>query len=129
MDTEKGCFRHRLRLPDFLWSGPLFVVGKNLGVKINILSMQRVAESESGYDLLTEAMEDGAKTVLQRNPPHESGDDERGTFILMFLDWQQGLILHVELGFDAYEKFLEKGKELFEMSMMDSFDLEGAKIQ
>ena len=99
-----------------------------MDIKVSILSMQRVAESKTGYEMLSEAMEDGAKTVFQRTPPQQSGDDERGTFVLMFLDWEQGLILHVDLDFDAYKTFLDKGKELFAISVLDTFDLEGAKV-
>lgn len=99
-----------------------------MGVIISILSMERVAAEEVGYEMLTEARDTEAKTVLQRLPPDKSGDDERGQFIVMFLDWERGLILHLLLDYDSYEKFLTSAKELFAESVLDAFDLEGQKV-
>ena len=96
---------------------------------VSVLSMVKFAQSKQGYEILEEARESLARTVVTRVPPFQPEDDPEGTFVVMFLDWEQGLIIHLITEPKEFREFLKIANKLSSENILDSFNVKGETVQ
>ena len=96
---------------------------------VSVLSMIKFAQTKQGYEILDEAREAESRTIVTRVPPFQPEDDPEGTIVTMFLDWEQGLIIHLVSEPREFKEFLETVKKLSSENILEALDIEGETIQ
>jgi hypothetical protein len=90
--------------------------------------MTAFASSEDGAAILRVAHDEGASHITMRLRPEDS-DEKDGAYMVLLLDWDEGIILKLVLNHPEISGFTAALQDLEQMSVLDSFEVEGSTIQ
>jgi len=83
--------------------------------------MHKLVQTDVGRLILQQAHDAESSHVITRLPPQNAKDLDAG-YVMMFLDWDQQVILHVELDKPELIGFHDAVTELVNMEILDAFD-------
>lgn len=95
-------------------------------MKVNLIPMDKVSETPEGKRILSIAYENNSQTITQRLLPSMAGEDEDGGYLLMLLDWPNGMIIRLVFDGEEVVNLTNSLKSLAGMKVLDGFSEEGA---
>ena len=91
--------------------------------------MDKVADNPEGANILRKAHENQSIFITQRLLPEDTAEDHDGAYLLMILDWPNGMIVRMTFTGDEIIDLSDVIKGLSGLKVLDGFDEEGATIQ
>ena len=95
-------------------------------MKVDQFTMESFAESREGAAILRTAHEKNAWHIIQRLAPANSHENKAGAYLLMLLDWSNGLIVRMIFDADEMSSLHTALGSLNQLGVLDAFDPEGA---
>ncbi len=94
-------------------------------MKIDHFSMDSFAESREGAAILRTAHNGNAWHIVQRLAPANSHESKDGAYLMMLLDWPNGMIVRMIFDASEMDSLTQALTVLNGMGVFDAFDTEG----
>ncbi len=98
-------------------------------MKMDTFSMDAFSDSLEGRAILQTAALSHAWHIIQRLAPSNSSESKDGAYLVMILDWKNGMVVRLIFDSDEVNNLSEALKSLCGMEVLDAFEVEGATIQ
>lgn len=97
-------------------------------MKVHIIPMDEFAQSREGKIILQVAFQHNATNITQRLMPTNNAEDRNGLFMVMLLDWPNGMIVRVMFNADEIQNLATAVTALAGLDALDAYETEGATI-
>ncbi len=97
-------------------------------MKVRIFPMDEFMQSRDGKQIMQNAYDSNATHITQRMMPTNSAEEKDGTYLIMLLDWMNGMIISVVFTADEIKKLSSDIASLAALDVLDAFDTEGATV-
>lgn len=94
-------------------------------MKTDVFTMEAFSKDDVGRAILANAHTNRAWHIVQRLAPTTSEDDKNGAYLIMLLDWPNGIITRMIFNQEECESFSNAVKNLAGMGIFDAFEMEG----
>lgn len=94
-------------------------------MKTDVFSMDKFAESHDGRAILATAHTNHAWHIVQRLAPANSAENPDGAYLIMLLNWPDGIITRMIFNGEEITNFANMTNVLASMSVFDAFETEG----
>jgi len=98
-------------------------------MKTDRFSMETFTESAEGRAILQTAHANDAWHIVQRLAPANSSESKEGAYLILLLDWPNGMIVRMVFNSKEVNNFTAALTTLKDMTVLDAFDTEGATEQ